>query len=99
MTQLQEITLGDPKFGVTLGNNTVLKLGDERFKMIKVGEGKMLLKGKEHKFFLERVSADWVYIDVFGTKALLQPPQIHLLRALLKMNCDCSTCNRKKYHA
>jgi hypothetical protein len=93
MAYLHEITLGDPRIGVQIGK-IVLKT-DERFRMIKVGDGKLLLKGSRNKFMLERLTRDVVWIDLWGERTLFKPPQIHLLRALLKMNCTCKMCKQR----
>jgi hypothetical protein len=112
MAYLHEITLGDPRRGVMLADRFVLKLGDERFKMIKVGQGKVLLKGSKNKFLLERLPSGWngtnlealkakklaeefVVITLWGERTLFSPPQIHLLRALLGINCTCKMCRSK----
>jgi hypothetical protein len=112
MTHLQEITLGDPRYGIRMESGFVLKTED-RFKMIvvkdyplKIGNtpvrrNGLLLKGENAKFFVERKGlaffSDEAYIYLWNQPFLFRPPQIHLLRALLKMNCSCSTCYRKAH--
>jgi hypothetical protein len=97
LQQIKDITLGNPKLGITLANWT-FKI-PEKFKVIKDQDGLVHLKNANHHFTLSRERLantcngqviqfkDYVLIELFGQKFIFEPfLNIPFLRKLLGMN-------------